>query len=38
MALVGALSLQLLHQQLIAEPPDPGPAVPLTTVVDRLGS
>lgn len=36
MAVVGVLSTQLLHQHLVAKPVDPGPEVPVKTLVDRL--
>lgn len=35
MALVGVLSTQLLHDQFIRTAPDPGPPVPLRTVIER---
>jgi asparagine synthase (glutamine-hydrolysing) len=34
MAIVGVLSTQLLHHQFIRQAPDPGPPVPLTTLVE----
>jgi asparagine synthase (glutamine-hydrolysing) len=35
MALCGILSTQLLHQQLVARPPDAGAPVPLRTLVEK---
>jgi asparagine synthase (glutamine-hydrolysing) len=37
MAVVGVLSTQLLHRQLVRETPGGGPPVPIRTVVDKLG-
>jgi asparagine synthase (glutamine-hydrolysing) len=35
MAVVGVLSTQLLHHELVARAPEAGPPVPLTTLVER---
>ncbi len=38
MAVVGVLSTQLVYDQLIRRQPDPGPRVPLRTLVDMLAA
>jgi asparagine synthase (glutamine-hydrolysing) len=38
MAVVGILSTQLVHDQLVRRPPEAGPAVRLRTVIDRIGT